>query len=83
MNKTGATIVFSFLMVIGFGSLFLNSCREKSKEDIIILTRTAGKTENSNFFAADSQRNILRSEIVVIEPGNPDASPKLLTSSFY
>ena len=83
MNKTGATIVFSFLMAIGFGSLFLTSCREKSKEGSIILTRTAGKIENSNFTAADSRKYILRSEIVVIEPDKPDASPKLLTSSFY
>ena len=83
MNNTRSTIVFSFLMAIVFASFFLTSCREKSKEGSIILTRTAGRIENSNLSAADPRKFILRSEIVAIEPGRPDASPKVLTSSFY
>ena len=70
-------------MAIGFACLFLTSCREKSKEDSIILTRTAGRIENSNLSATDSKKYILRSEIVSIKPGNLDVSPKVLTSSFY
>jgi hypothetical protein len=83
MNKTRATIVFSFLMATGFASLYLTSCKEKSKEGRIILTLTAGRVEESNFSAGNSQKLILRSEIVAIEPGRPDPSPKVLTSSFY
>jgi hypothetical protein len=83
MKKIRTTIVFSWMMAIGFGSLFLTSCREKLNEGSIILTRTAEKIENSGFSAVDSWKQILRSEIIAIEPGKPDASPKLLTSSFY
>ena len=70
-------------MATGFACLFLTSCREKSKEDSIILTRTAGRIENSNLSATDSKKYILRSEIVSIKPGRLDASTKVLTSSFY
>lgn len=83
MNRTRATIVFSFLMATGFASLFLTSCSQKSKEGSIILTRTAGRVEKSNYSAEDPRKSILRSEIVAIEPGRTDASPKVLTSSFY
>jgi hypothetical protein len=83
MKNHRTTIVFFFFMTLGFFSLFLTSCRGKSTEGSIILTRTAGKIENSNFSAADSRKYILRSEIVAIEPGKPDASPKILTASFY
>ena len=83
MNNHRSTIVFLFIMATGISSLFLTSCREKLKEASIVITRTAGKIENSNFSAASSRKYILRSEIVAIEPGKPDPSPKLLTSSFY
>jgi len=83
MNKQRTTILFLIIMAIGFACLFLTSCREKSKEDSIILTRTAGRIENSNLSATDSKKYILRSEIVSIKPGNLDVSPKVLTSSFY
>lgn len=83
MNKTKATIVFSFLMATGFTNHFLTSCKENTKEGSIILTRTAGRVEKSNFSAADPRKLILRSEIVAIESGRSDASPKVLTSSFY
>ena len=83
MNTTRATIVFSFLMATGFASLFLPSCKEKSIEGSIIFTRTADMVDKSSFSTADPRKLILRSEIVAIEPGRTDASPKVLTSSFY
>lgn len=82
MKNYRSTIVFSFIMATGIGCLFLTSCREKSNEAGIILTRTAGKIENSNLYATDL-RKYPRSEIVAIEPGKLEPSPKLLTSSFY
>ena len=83
MNNTRTTIVFSFFMATVFANLFFTSCNEKSKEGSIVFTRTAGKVEKSDFSAENSRKLILRSEIVAIEPGRPDLSPKVLTSSFY
>lgn len=65
------------------GSLFIISCRRNSTEGTIIITRTSGKVLNLSFSSADSRKIILRSDIVEVEMGKPEASPKLLTSSFY
>jgi Hydrazine synthase alpha subunit middle domain len=81
MKNHRTTIILTFIMATGIGSLFLASCGEKSKEAGIILTRTGVKIGDSKFSAADSRKNTLRSEIVAIEPG--DLSPKPLTASFY
>jgi hypothetical protein len=47
MNKIRATIVFSFLMAIGSASIFFSSCKEKSKDGMLIIT-VAGTKENIN-----------------------------------
>ena len=83
MNRFRATIVFYFIMAIGIASLFITSCSRKSTEGTIIITRTSGRVSDSVFFAADSRKFILRSDIVEVEMGKPEVSPKLLTSSFY
>jgi hypothetical protein len=83
MNRFRATIFFYLFMAIGIASLPLTSCKRDSDEGTIILTRTAGRVENSSFSSANSRKYILRSEIVAIEQGKPDASPRILTSSFY
>ena len=80
MNKTRATIVFSFIMVLGFASTFLSSCKKNTIEGTIIFTRTAGKAGSSDSLSPDLQKNMLRSEIVEMKPGQ---SPKVLTASFY
>src|SRR5664279_1073036 len=83
MNRLRATISFCFIMAIGTTSLFITSCSRKSTEGTIIITRTSVSAGNSNSSSTGSQKNILRSEIIAIEQGKPDASPKILTSSFY
>jgi len=70
-------------MAFAFASFILISCREKSKEGCIILTRTAGRVENPDLFAAEAWKFNFPTEIVAIEPGKSEASPKVLTSSFY
>jgi Hydrazine synthase alpha subunit middle domain len=80
-HRTG--IFFIFILTTGIGSLFLASCRGKLTEGSIILTRTAGKIENSNYATTYSKKYSLRSEIVAIDPEKPEASPMMLSSSFY
>jgi len=80
MNNTRSTIVFTFLMALGFASPFLSSCKKKSAEGTIIFTRTAGRFEESVSGTTDPLKTKLRAEIVAIEPG---LSPRVLTSSFY
>ena len=83
MNRFRATIFFVFIMAIGIASLFMTSCSRKSTGSTIIITRTSGRIINSGFSAAASRNFILRSEIVEVEQGRPEASQKVLTSSFY
>ena len=83
MKRLRPTILFFIIMAIVFASFILISCREKSKEGCIILTRTAGRIENPNLFAAESQKFNFPAEIVAIEPGKSEVIPKVLTSSFY
>jgi hypothetical protein len=70
-------------MATGIASLFITSCKRRSTEGTIIITRTSGRDSNSGFSPADSRKFILRSDIVEVEQGMPDASPKVLTSTFY
>lgn len=83
MNRFKATIDFYFIMAIGIAGLFITSCSRKSTEGTIIMTRTSGSLKNLSFSATDSQKSILRSEIVMVEQGKPEASQKVLTSSLY
>jgi hypothetical protein len=80
MNINRATIVFTFFMALGFASPFLTSCKKKSTEGTIIITRTAYKKGESNPGAADKQVINSRSEIIAIEQGQ---SPRSLTASFF
>jgi hypothetical protein len=70
-------------MAIGFASLIITSCSNKSTEGTIIFTRTSGSVSNWSFSAAASRKSILRSDIVEVEHGKPGASPKVLTPSFF
>lgn len=83
MKRLRPTILFFIIMAIVFASFIFISCREKSKEGCIILTRTDGRIENPNLFAAESQKFNFPTEIVAIEPGKSEVIPKVLTSSFY
>ena len=83
MNKFRATIVPYYIMAIGIVSQITISCGRKSNEGDIIFTRASGKIENPVLSSADSWKLGVRSEIVEISNGKPDASPKVLTSSFF
>jgi hypothetical protein len=83
MNKFRATIVPYYIMAIGIVSQLTISCGRKANEGDIIFTRTSGKIENPLLYTADSWKSVLRSEIVQIDKGKPDASLKVLTSSFF
>ena len=83
MNKFRATIVPYYIMAIGIVSQITISCGRKSNEGDIIFTRASGKIENPVLSSVDSWKLGVRSEIVEISKGKPDASPKVLTSSFF
>jgi hypothetical protein len=74
MNRFRAAIVSNLIIALGISSFFITACSRESNEGTIIITRTS---------EGDSQKSVLRSEIVVVEQGKPEASPKVLTSSFY
>ena len=83
MNKPGTTIFFSFIMAIGAASLFFPSCKEKSMEGMIIITRSTEKPQKTNYITTDSRRYIPQSQIVELDPGKPGKELKVLTSGFW
>jgi len=83
MNKLRATIVFSLLMAIGFASLFLSSCSEKSMDGTIIFTRSSERSKNLNQDPADSWKYVPQTQIVALNPENPEKSLKVLTKEYY
>lgn len=82
MNKIRATIVFSVLVAIGSASIFLSSCVEKSRDGMIIFTRSITKSNNLNWDRPDSLRYISQAQIVELNPDKPESSLKILTSDF-
>jgi hypothetical protein len=83
MKKLRATIVFSLMMVIGISCIFFSSCREKSKEGMIIITRSSEKAQKNDTSADNSLIINSHSQIVALNPDNPEGSPEILTSEFY
>jgi hypothetical protein len=67
-------------MAFGIASLFVTSCNRKPGVSTIIITRTSGSITNS---ATASRKFNMRCEIVEVERGKPDASQKVLTSTFF
>jgi hypothetical protein len=70
-------------MAIGFSSIFFSSCRKKSRDGMIIFTRSPQKVQNINYVSGDSWRYIPQAQIVALDPEKPEASLKVLTSDFY
>jgi hypothetical protein len=70
-------------MAIDIVSLFVTSCSRNSTEDTLIITRTSGRVSNLSFSASTSRNINLPTDIIEVKPGRSDASPKVLTSSFY
>jgi hypothetical protein len=70
-------------MAIGSASLFFPSCKVKSMEGMIILTRTAATIHNSNDLPCDSRINLPQSQIVALNPEKPGMEVKVLTSDFW
>ena len=83
MNKKRATIIFSLLMAFGSSGFFFSSCKDRSMDGMIIITRTTGKTENANYFTGEPWRYIPQAQIVKLDPSKPDRPVKILTADYY
>jgi hypothetical protein len=83
MNKKRATIIFSIILALGSSDFFLTSCKEKSREEMIVFTRVSGKNQNINYITGDSWRYINQAQIMAIDPGRPKEALKQLTREFF
>ena len=83
MNRKRATIMISLLMAFGSSGFFFSSCKEKSMDGMIIITRTTGKTENANYITGDHWRYLPQAQIVELDPAKPARSVKILTADYY
>jgi hypothetical protein len=83
MNKNRATIVFLYLMAIGFANIFLLSCSDKSIEGAIIFTRSAGKTQELKSESSAIGKYIPQTQILILNPKKTGSTPKVLTGNYF
>ena len=83
MNRKRAAIVILIIISIGSSGIFMQSCREKSMEGMIILSEVAGKIQDINYVNGSSWRYIPQSRIVLTDPGKSGNSSKVLTYNFF
>ena len=82
MNNSRATIVLFFYMAIGFASTFIISCKEKTAEGIIIITRYSGNN-NQSYVSSVQRKEPLQTQLAAIDPAKPDAEPAIISAAFF
>jgi hypothetical protein len=82
MIKIRATLVFTVLTALGSASIFFSSCKNNSTDEKIIFTRAAGEQMKS-YNLGDSNAYSLQTQIVSIDPQEPENSFKILSKEFY
>ena len=83
MKKNRTTILFFFIMAIGFSCIILSSCNKKNKEGMIIFTRRAVKSNSLNLDKSDSWRYVTQTQIAELNPDKTEVPAKVLTTSFF
>jgi hypothetical protein len=83
MNRIGAVIFILIIMSVCFSGIFIQSCREQSIEGMIIFSEVKGQVKDINYVSGTSWRYIPLSRIVLMNPGKPGNSSKVLTYNFF
>ena len=83
MDRIRSRIIFTIIQVIIVSTIFFSSCREKSTDGMIIITRAAGKFNDINYNNGNSWRYISEAHIVAINADNPERKPEDLTENYY
>jgi hypothetical protein len=83
MYNLRATIILTFLMALGSSGFLFTSCKGKSMEGMIIISRTTGKTQDIKSNTDESRRYTTQSQIVVINPEKTGSAVKVLTSGYF
>jgi hypothetical protein len=83
MNKIRATIVFSFLMALGTACIFFSSCKEKSKDGMLIITVAGAKENVLNHRSSDSGLYLPHTKLLMLDPSSPGVPIKILTAGFF
>ncbi|MFN8255877.1 MAG: hypothetical protein U0W24_09330 [Bacteroidales bacterium] len=82
LNFNRATIIF-ILMVLCSSSIFFTSCKDKTMDGMIIITRVAGTVPVENFASGNGWRYIPKTQIVAIDPKEGKESLKVLTGDYF
>jgi hypothetical protein len=83
MSRKRATIIFLLLMAFGSSGFFFSSCKDKSIDGMIIITRTNFKNGSPNYVTGDLWRYLPMAQIAILDPSKPDGSVKILTGDFW
>lgn len=70
------------ILIICFLCISLISCKNKSPEEMLLITEVTGDVQNLNFITGESWRFVPEARIITINPEKP-ASLKVLTGDFY
>ena len=83
MKNIRVIIILSTIIVTCSGIIFYLFFEDKSKEGMIIFTRTAEKVQDINYMTGDSFRHIPQAQIVAFYKDKIVESLKILTKDFF
>jgi hypothetical protein len=83
MNRKRATLVFYLIIAIGFPAILFSSCKEKTKEGMILFTQVPEKPEDKNFVTGNSWRYVPQARIVALNTDKAGGSLHVLTADYY
>jgi hypothetical protein len=73
------SIILSLLCSVGF----MTSCEKKSMEGKVIITLTGSNSVNADYITGESRPYTEQSQILAVDPLDPDRKPEPLTADFY
>ncbi len=83
MNKKRTNNFFIIILGLSISSIFFSSCRENSKEGMIVFTQVPGDMQKNNYMTGNSWRYKNNSRIAAINPNKPEAKLEVLTEDFF
>jgi len=63
-------------------ALIITSCRKKSGESLVIITKADNKGD-VNYITGESWRYITQCQLLAVNPNKPEKAPEVLSSEFY
>jgi len=83
MKRKKLFILSGIIAAVGLSGFLMVSCKGKPMTGMIILTQSTETNPAADYISGEFWRYIPGSRLVVLDPGKPGKSPKVLSDGFY